>query len=91
MYLELLFSGTGNGGFQIVMLSRVEIFENGDVSYESCGEVKTEVFKYDAVMPPVALGSFFCTCMYIQFENATCGCRYPAMCGQSNTIQKCYM
>ena len=31
-------------------LSRVEIFENGDVSY-SCGRAKTQVFKYDDVMP----------------------------------------
>ena len=31
-------------------LSRVEIFENGDSSY-SCGRAKTEVFKYDDVMP----------------------------------------
>ena len=30
--------------------SRVEIFENGDLSY-SCGRAKTEVFKYDDVMP----------------------------------------
>ena len=32
------------------MLSRVEIFENGDSSY-SCGRAKTEGFKYDDVMP----------------------------------------
>ena len=32
------------------MLSRVESFENGDSSY-SCGGAKTEVFKYDDVMP----------------------------------------
>ena len=32
------------------MLSRVEIFENGDLSY-SCGRAKTEVFKYDDIMP----------------------------------------
>ena len=32
------------------MLSRVEIFENGDTSY-SCGRAKTDVFKYDDVMP----------------------------------------
>ena len=31
-------------------LSRVETFENGDVSY-SCGRAKTEVLKYDDVMP----------------------------------------
>ena len=31
-------------------LSRVEIFENGDSSY-SCGRAKTEVLKYDEVMP----------------------------------------
>ena len=35
-------------------LSRVEIFENGDVSYSS-GWAKTEVFKYDDVMPRLAL------------------------------------
>ena len=32
------------------MLSRVESFENGDSAY-SCGGAKTEVFKYDDVMP----------------------------------------
>ena len=34
-------------------LSRVEIFENGDLSY-SCGRAKTEVFKYDGVMPTIS-------------------------------------
>ena len=33
-----------------VLLSRQEIFENGDLLY-SCGRAKTEVFKYDDVMP----------------------------------------
>ena len=31
-------------------LSGVEIFENGDVSY-SCGRAKTDVFKYDDIIP----------------------------------------
>ena len=31
-------------------LSRVDTFENGDFSY-SCGRAKTEVFKYDDIMP----------------------------------------
>ena len=55
-----------NGGFQIRSPARVENFENGDVSY-SCGRAKTEVFKYDDVMP---------TLPHIRFENATCGRRF---------------
>ena len=37
-------------------LSGVEIFENGDVLY-SFGWAKTEVFKYDDVMPRILAGS----------------------------------
>ena len=68
-------------------LSRVEIFENGDVSY-SCGRAKAEA----------NLGSRFAL-PHIRFENATCGRRffkyegkslrfpkYPATRGRLNAI-----
>ena len=38
-------------------LSGVEIFENGDVSY-SCGRAKTDVFKYDDIIPRFKARSF---------------------------------
>ena len=76
----------------------MEIFENGDSSY-SRGRAKTEVFKYDDVMP-----GFKLALPHIRFENVMCGRRffkyekkslcfrkYPATCGWSNTIQKRYV
>ena len=37
-------------GFRVSAPGREEVFKNGDVSF-SCGREKTEVFKYDDVMP----------------------------------------
>ena len=80
-------------------LSRVESFENGDLSY-SCGQAKTEVFKYDYVMPRFKARSsahtirkrYMWTQIFLNTEKKNFRFRkYPATCGRSNTIQKRYV
>ena len=80
-------------------LSRVKIFENGDLSY-SCERAKTRVFKYGDVMPRFQARSSAHTIRkryvwtQILFKYGEKNLRfqkYSAMCGWSNTIQKRYV
>ena len=74
-------------------------FENRDSSH-SCGRAKTEVFKYDDVMPRFKARSsahtirkrYVWTQIFLNTEKKNLRFqKYPATCGLSNTIHKRYV